>query len=123
MPPDGQTKSPLLPKAKVGKLQQAGKITPADANALLAGTQASLLAMKPGYERVIAWAQSELPTAPSGRVGAISLPGGADWYAAARRAANDATPTSSGPNVANWRRVWESSAGPAARRDRPKAWR
>ena len=32
---------------------------------------------------MIAWATSELPTAPSGRVGAISLPDGADWYAAA----------------------------------------
>ena len=39
--------------------------------------------MKPGYQRVIAWANSELPTAPSGRVGAISLPGGAEYYAAA----------------------------------------
>jgi uncharacterized protein (DUF885 family) len=39
--------------------------------------------MKPGYERVIAWANSELAAAPSGRVGAISLPGGAEYYAAA----------------------------------------
>jgi uncharacterized protein (DUF885 family) len=32
---------------------------------------------------VIAWAKSELATAPTGRVGAVSLPGGLDWYAAA----------------------------------------
>jgi uncharacterized protein (DUF885 family) len=70
-------------KKKVGKLQSTGKVTPTEANALLANTKASLLAMKPGYERVIAWANSELPTAPSGRVGAVSLPGGLDWYAAA----------------------------------------
>ena len=70
-------------KAKVGKLQSAGKVTPAEASALLADSRSSLLAMKPAYERVIAWAQSELPNAPSGRVGAISLPGGAEWYAAA----------------------------------------
>jgi uncharacterized protein (DUF885 family) len=70
-------------KAKIGKLQAAGKITPAEADALLSDTRGSLIAMKPGYERVIAWAQSELPTAPSGRVGAITLPGGAQWYAAA----------------------------------------
>lgn len=70
-------------KAKVGKLQAAGKVTPAQAAALLDDTRASLMAMKPGYDRVIAWANSEMPTAPSGRVGAISLPGGADWYAAA----------------------------------------
>ena len=70
-------------KAKIAKLQSAGKISPADADSLLADTRASLLAMKPGYDRVIAWAQSELPTAPSGRVGAVSLPDGAQWYAAA----------------------------------------
>jgi len=70
-------------KAKVAKLQAAGKIKAGDADALLADTRSSLLAMKPGYDRVIAWAQGELPTAPSGRVGAISLPGGAEWYAAA----------------------------------------
>ncbi len=70
-------------KAKVGKLQAAGKLTPTEADALLDDTRASLVAMKPGYERVIAWARSELPTAPSGRVGAISLPGGVEWYAAA----------------------------------------
>ena len=70
-------------KAKVGKLQAAGKVTPAQADALLADARASLMAMKPGYDRVIAWANGELPAAPSGRVGAISLPGGAEWYAAA----------------------------------------
>jgi uncharacterized protein (DUF885 family) len=70
-------------KAKVGKLVAEGKITQAQADSLLADTRASLLSIKPGYERVIAWATSELPNAPSGRVGAISLPGGAQWYAAA----------------------------------------
>ena len=84
-PFDARKDSPLWAdaKAKVGKLQTAGKISAADADALLADTKASLMAMKPAYERVIAWANSELPTAPSGRVGAISLPGGAEWYAAA----------------------------------------
>jgi uncharacterized protein (DUF885 family) len=86
-PFDSGKDSPLWAdaKAKVAKLQSAGKVTPAEAEALLGEARASLLSIKPGYERVIAWAQSELPTAPSGRVGAISLPGGADWYAAALR--------------------------------------
>jgi uncharacterized protein (DUF885 family) len=70
-------------KAKVGKLQASGKVTKAEADALLGDARASLLSIKPAYDRVIAWASAELPTAPSGRVGAISLPGGADWYAAA----------------------------------------
>ena len=77
--------SPLLAdaRAKIGKLKASGKINGADADALLADASASIAALKPAYERVIAWADSELPTAPSGRVGAISLPGGAEWYAAA----------------------------------------
>jgi uncharacterized protein (DUF885 family) len=84
-PFDGGPDSPLWAdaKKKVGKLVADGKVSKAEGDALLADTKASLLAMKPGYERVIAWANSELPTAPSGRVGAISLPGGADYYAAA----------------------------------------
>lgn len=84
-PFDAGKASPLWAdaNAKVGKLEAQGKITKAGADALLEDTRASLLAMKAGYQRVIAWAQSELSTAPSGRVGAISLPGGSEWYAAA----------------------------------------
>ena len=70
-------------KAKVAKLQSSGKVSASEADSLLSDARASILGLKPGYERVIAWATSELPTAPSGRVGAISLPGGADWYATA----------------------------------------
>jgi uncharacterized protein (DUF885 family) len=86
-PFDSGKDSPLWAdaKTKVGKLQSAGKISKADADALLADTRAALLSIKPSYERVIAWATSELPSAPSGRVGAITLPGGAEWYAAALR--------------------------------------
>jgi uncharacterized protein (DUF885 family) len=84
-PFDAGKDSPLWAdaKKKVAKLVSGGKVSQADGDALLADTRASLLAMKPGYERVIAWATSELPTAPSGRVGAISIPGGEDWYATA----------------------------------------
>jgi uncharacterized protein (DUF885 family) len=86
-PFDSGKDSPLWAdaKAKVAKLQSSGKVTTAEAETLLGEARTSLLSIKPGYERVIAWAQSGLPTAPSGRVGAISLPGGADWYAAALR--------------------------------------
>ncbi len=84
-PFDAGADSPLWAdaKKKVGKLVADGKATKAEGDSLLADTKAWLLAMKPGYERVIAWANSELPMAPSGRVGAISLPGGAEYYAAA----------------------------------------
>ena len=70
-------------KAKVGRLQSAGKVTAAEADALLAETRAALLGLKPAYQRVIAWGEGDIGKAPSGKVGAGSLPGGAAWYAAA----------------------------------------
>jgi uncharacterized protein (DUF885 family) len=70
-------------KAKVAKLQAAGKATPEQAQALLADARAAILGLKAPYQRVIAWADGELPKAPSGKTGAGSLPGGAAWYAAA----------------------------------------
>ncbi|WP_203311076.1 DUF885 domain-containing protein [Sphingomonas beigongshangi] len=82
-PFDGGADSPLWAdaKAKVAGL----KLSAPQAAALLDDARASLLTIKPAYERVIAWAEADLPTAPSGRVGANSLPGGAEWYAAALR--------------------------------------
>lgn len=84
-PFDSGKDSPLWAdaKAKVAKLQSSGKVTEAEAQALLADARTGVLGLKPVYERIIAWGQAELPKAPSGRVGAISLPGGAEWYAAA----------------------------------------
>lgn len=70
-------------KAKVGKLKAAGTIGAADADALLSEARAAILGLKPAYDRVTAWAQGELPTAPAGKVGASSLPGGGAFYAAA----------------------------------------
>ena len=73
-------------KAKVARLQAAGTVTPAQGKALLDEARAALLAsVKPGYRRVIAWAQGDIAKAPSGRVGAVSLPNGKAWYAAALR--------------------------------------
>ena len=71
-------------KAKVGKLKAAGKVTDAEADALLADTKAALTSgMKPGYERLVAWLQGDIAKAPSGKVGAVTLPNGLAWYAAA----------------------------------------
>ncbi|OYU69288.1 MAG: DUF885 domain-containing protein [Alphaproteobacteria bacterium PA2] len=72
-------------KGKIGKLQASGKVSEAEATALLEEARLALLGVSPAYQRVIAWAQGELPRAPSGRTGAVSLPGGAAWYAAALR--------------------------------------
>jgi uncharacterized protein (DUF885 family) len=68
-------------KAKTEALVAAGKLPRAAADARLAEARAAITALKPAYDRLIAWAQSELPTAPSGRVGALTLPGGARYYA------------------------------------------
>ncbi len=46
-----------------------------------------------------------------------------NWYGAALRAAAKQTPASSGPQVAEWRRVWASTAGPRNTPTRSKAWR
>ncbi len=84
-PFDAGPASPLWAdaQAKVAKLRTGGTLDAAQAAALLADTRAALLTIKPAYDRVIAWAQADLPTAPSGRVGALTLPDGAAWYAAA----------------------------------------
>lgn len=71
-------------KAKVAKLQAAGKITSAEAEGLLNDARTALTTgMTPGYERLIAWAEGDIGQAPSGKVGALTLPKGLDWYQAA----------------------------------------
>ena len=71
-------------KTKVGKLQAAGKVTPEQAQALLSQARTALVdGMKPGYQHLIAWAEGDIAKAPSGKVGAITLPNGAAWYQAA----------------------------------------
>jgi uncharacterized protein (DUF885 family) len=84
-PFDAGPDSPLWAdaKAKVGKLQAAGKVTPDEAQKLLDEAKAAILGLKPAYQRVIAWGEADLPKAPSGKVGAVTLPNGLAWYAAA----------------------------------------
>lgn len=69
-------------KAKVGRLQSAGKVTDTEAKALLDEARAALLEqVKPVYDRVIAWAEADKAHAPSGRLGALTLPDGGAYYA------------------------------------------
>jgi uncharacterized protein (DUF885 family) len=68
-------------KTKTEALVTAGKLARSDADVALTDARVAILGLKPAYDRVIAWAKTQLPTAPSGRVGAISLPGGAAYYA------------------------------------------
>ena len=69
-------------KAKTEALVASDKLARGDADALLAEARSAIAALQPAYGKVIAWAEASLPDAPSGRVGAITLPGGADYYAA-----------------------------------------
>ncbi|WP_446654231.1 DUF885 domain-containing protein [Blastomonas sp.] len=68
-------------KAKTEALVSAGKLPRADADKHLAEARAAIIALKPAYDRVIAWARASLPNAPSGKVGALTLPDGAAYYA------------------------------------------
>ncbi len=75
--------SPLLEdvKKKAADLQTAGKATPEQVAAWTAGAEAALKdKMKPAYERLIAWLEADMPNAPSGKVGALTLPNGPEWY-------------------------------------------
>ena len=79
------------------------------------------------YGRPVAQGEGEEPRAFGARiataVATLLDEDRTDWYAAARRAAVGGTPAPTGPEVAPWRRVWEASASPTARRPRPRAWR
>lgn len=68
-------------KAKTEALVSGGKLSRAAADGMIGEARAAVVALKPAYDRVTAWANGELPTAPSGRVGAVSLPGGLAYYA------------------------------------------
>jgi uncharacterized protein (DUF885 family) len=68
-------------KAKTEKLVTAGTLPRAEADVLLAEARTAIADLKPAYGRVIDWAKGALATAPSGKVGAITLPGGAAYYA------------------------------------------
>jgi len=84
-PFDSGADSPLWAdaQAKIAALQTAHTIDDATAAKLRSDARDAILTLAPAYGRVIAWANEALPTAKSGVVGAGSLPGGADWYAAA----------------------------------------
>lgn len=84
-PFDGGADAPLWSdaQAKIAALVTAHTIDDATAAGLRIEARDAILTLGPAYGRVIAWANQQLPGAPSGVVGAGSLPGGADWYAAA----------------------------------------
>jgi uncharacterized protein (DUF885 family) len=67
-------------KAKTAALVTGGKLSQSEADTLLEDARQAILALQPAYGRVIAWAEASLPTAPSGKVGALTLPDGLAYY-------------------------------------------
>lgn len=68
-------------KEKVGALQAAGKASNQQAAAWDTAAQTALKEkVRPAYERLIAWLKEDSAHAQSGKVGALTLPDGANWY-------------------------------------------
>ena len=70
-------------KAKIKNLLDAGKLDSTQARELQTQAREALLSVvKPSYTRLIESLRAELSRAPSGKVGALTLPNGAAWYSA-----------------------------------------
>jgi uncharacterized protein (DUF885 family) len=67
-------------KVKTEALVAAGKLPRAEADTLLAEARQAILGLAPAYGRVIKWAEASLPSAPGGKVGALTLPDGLAYY-------------------------------------------
>lgn len=67
-------------KAKTAALVEGGKLSQAEAGSLLEEARTAILGLQPVYGRVMAWAEASLPAAPSGKVGALTLPDGLAYY-------------------------------------------
>ncbi len=68
-------------KGKIGGLKSSGTVSLAKLKAMEDAAKAVLISdVKPAYDRLIAWLEADGANAASGKVGALTLPNGADWY-------------------------------------------
>jgi uncharacterized protein (DUF885 family) len=66
---------------KIGYLLASDRANDAQAAAWKTAAEAALRGkVKPAYERLIAWLDEDSANAQSGKVGALTLPNGAEWY-------------------------------------------
>lgn len=73
-------------KAKIQGLVDLGKVDTGRAKELEAGVREALLSrVQPAYTRLIDSLKTDMPRAPSGKVGSLTLPDGRAWYAASLR--------------------------------------
>src|SRR5262249_21545609 len=71
-------------KKKIKGLVDSGKSTPEQAKSFEdAARKVMLTSVQPGYEHILAWARADMAEGRTGKVGALTLPYGAEWYAAA----------------------------------------
>lgn len=89
----GNGDAPLWADAqkKIAALETGGKITAAQATTFRADARTAILGTAKSLNRIADWADKAAPTAPSGKVGAASLPDGARFYAAALELATTTT--------------------------------
>lgn len=79
----GEGDSPLWAdiKRKTASLQAGGKVSAEEARQLRSVARAALLEkVKPAYDKVLAWLQSDIDQAPNPAVGAWALPNGSAYY-------------------------------------------
>ena len=68
-------------KGKIGGLKSSGTVSVAKLKAWEDAAKVALVdQVKPAYERLIAWLEADGVNAASGKVGALTLPNGPDWY-------------------------------------------
>ncbi len=68
-------------KTKIGVLLASDRATSEQGAEWEAGAKAALNEkVKPAYQRLIAWLKEDMKQAPSGKVGALTLPKGPEWY-------------------------------------------
>jgi len=66
---------------KLGFLLASDRANDAQAAAWKAAAETALKEqVKPAYERLITWLDTDMVNAQSGKVGVLTLPKGADWY-------------------------------------------
>ena len=74
-------------KSKAAGLVEAGAIDDAQAQAYVDQAETILTGeTKPAYDRLVAWLEGDMANAPSGQVGALTLPDGDAYYAARLKA-------------------------------------
>lgn len=66
---------------KIGALLASDRANDGQAAAWKTAAEAALKdKVRPAYERLIAWVNADMANAPSGKVGALTLPNGPEWY-------------------------------------------